>query len=78
MFPDIPRVISLAVNGRAIPQIIKKFLSANQNCLTKLQFENKCSKFSLVSIQKVHNSVSLSPHLYSNELTGNIICNSLN
>jgi hypothetical protein len=27
---DIPRVISLAFNGVAIPQIIKKFLTANQ------------------------------------------------
>jgi hypothetical protein len=26
---DIPRVISLAFNGVAIPQIIKKFLTAN-------------------------------------------------
>jgi hypothetical protein len=46
-----------------------KFLTANQNILTKLQFQNKCNKLSLVSIQKVHNSVSLSPHLYRNELT---------
>jgi hypothetical protein len=40
-----------------------------------LRFQNKCNKFSLVFIQKVHNSVSLSPHLYRNELTGKIICN---
>jgi hypothetical protein len=35
-----------------------KFLTANQNILTKLQFQNKCNKLSLVSIQKVHNFVS--------------------
>jgi len=27
---DIPRVISLAFNGRTIPQIVKKFLTASQ------------------------------------------------
>ena len=54
---------------------LKKKLIANQNCLTRLQFQNK---FSLVSIQKIHNYVSLRPHLYRNELTGKILCNSLN
>jgi hypothetical protein len=29
-FSDVPRVISLAYNGRAIPQIIKKFLAENK------------------------------------------------
>jgi hypothetical protein len=30
---DIPRVISLACNGRAIPQIIKKVLTENKKML---------------------------------------------
>jgi hypothetical protein len=50
-----------------------KYYNTNHFFLAKLRFQNKCNKFSLVSIQKVHNSVSLSPHL-----TGNILCTSLN
>ena len=66
---DIPRVISLAFNGRVIPEISKTFLAFNQKFWTKLQFQNRCNKFSLVS---------WIPHLYSNELTGKILCNCLN
>jgi hypothetical protein len=66
---DIPRVISLAFNGRVIPEISKTFLAFNQIFWTKLQFQNRCNKFSLVS---------WIPHLYSNELTGKILCNCLN
>ena len=45
---DILRVISLACNGRAIPQIIKKFLTEKR----KVQFQNRCNIFSLVSYKK--------------------------
>ena len=48
-----------SINGRVIPQVIKKFLTANQKFWTKLQFQNRCNQFSLVSTQKVLNSVSL-------------------
>jgi hypothetical protein len=44
-----------------MPQINRKLLTENPIFLTKLQLKNR---FFLVSIQKVHNSVSLFPHLY--------------
>jgi hypothetical protein len=58
---NIPRVILLVINGGVMPQINRKLLIENPISLTKLQLKNR---FFLVSIQKVHNSVSLFPHLY--------------
>jgi hypothetical protein len=70
--------ITLPCNAREIIIGISGSYIENQNTIqifwTKLQFPNICSIFFLVSLHKFHNSASLSPHIYRNELTGNILC----
>jgi hypothetical protein len=75
----MPKIISGALMYCMFrPQLSKIFTNENQNCFMQVHSQNRCSKLSLVSVQKVHSSVSLKPHLKRKEFATVILCEYLN
>ena len=60
------------------PQFSKIFTDENQIFFVYVHSQNRCNKLSLVSVQKVHSSVSFKPHLKRKEFVAVILWDSLN